>query len=110
TIDLTVTPTPGTPVVTANSTTLCEGEDLQLSANATDATDYNWTGPDGFSSTIQNPFINNISLNQAGTYTLIATALNCSSPAATIDITVNATPVATALISNPLRCSGNALR
>jgi len=50
---------------------LCEGNTLNLVASSGQA-NYNWTGPNGFSSTLQNPSISNITTAMAGTYFLSA--------------------------------------
>jgi len=50
---------------------LCEGATLNLVAS-NGQTNYNWTGPNGFMSTIQNPSISNITTAMAGTYVLSA--------------------------------------
>ena len=55
---------------------ICEGSALNLTANPTGGTApyfYNWTGPNGFTSNLQNPVISAISLAGAGTYSLITT-------------------------------------
>jgi alpha-tubulin suppressor-like RCC1 family protein len=58
-------------------------------------TGYTWTGPNGFSSTQQNPSINNVTVAATGNYIVTATDANgCSAPAA-IPVTVNPLPTAT---------------
>jgi len=52
----------------------CAGQTIHLSAIANAADNYSWIGPMGFSQTLQNPTINNISLADSGTY--IVTASN----------------------------------
>ncbi|WP_290866955.1 immunoglobulin domain-containing protein, partial [Flavobacterium sp.] len=61
---------------TASSTSVCEGESLTLIANPSGGVSpytFSWTGPNGFTSTDENPIINNISLSNAGAYSLIVT-------------------------------------
>jgi gliding motility-associated-like protein len=63
--------------INAGDTVLCPGETLSLSANG--AQDYVWTGPNGFSESGENITIDNISMNQSGTYYVIGTsAFGCS--------------------------------
>ncbi|WP_165454367.1 T9SS type B sorting domain-containing protein [Hyunsoonleella pacifica] len=44
----------------------CEGENVQLSI--AEGTSYSWSGPNGFTSSEQNPFINILSLQNVGVY------------------------------------------
>ena len=75
--------------ILANSTILCEGNTLELSAPPTFS--YSWTGPNGFGSTNQNPTIPNISPLATGVYSLSMTdGVSCTSTAS-IAITVNPT-------------------
>jgi len=50
---------------------------------------YSWTGPNGFSSGLQNPVIPNATLAMAGTYTLIVTTSNGCTDVAGISVTVD---------------------
>jgi uncharacterized protein (TIGR02145 family) len=70
--------------VTANvsSSLLCTGQTISLTGSATGATIWSWTGPNGFTSSLQNPVINNITTSNAGIYTL--TASNLAGPAAPV--------------------------
>ncbi len=65
-----IPPTGVTAVATPNP--VCAGQTLNLSGNATGATSWIWTGPNGFTSTLQNPTIPNITSAGAGVYTLTA--------------------------------------
>jgi gliding motility-associated-like protein len=97
------------PVATAGTSTasLCAGESILLTGNTTTGT-YSWTGPGGFTSTSEDPTINNATVNQSGTYTLIVTENGCVSPPSTVDITVNAVPVVTT-DANSTICIGTAV-
>ncbi|MCD4774166.1 MAG: gliding motility-associated C-terminal domain-containing protein [Bacteroidales bacterium] len=74
----------GTPVnvtATANTPPICTEDNLHLNCDFYGADFYFWQGTNGFTSTEQNPVINNVSLSDAGTYTLIAIKdppYNCS--------------------------------
>lgn len=109
TFSLTVNQTPSLPIITASASTLCEGENLQLDAASLGATDYVWTGPNGFTSPISNPLITGITTSVGGTYTVTASTPDCVSPSETVSIVVNATPVAAAFISSAIVCSGNTI-
>ncbi|MNK01051.1 hypothetical protein D3C87_188440 [compost metagenome] len=90
-ITLQVKDIPQTPVITAN-TPICEGDDIQFSTTEVLGATYNWTGPNGFISALQNPLIQNVSVTATGAYLLKVTVNGCPSEAATVAITVNAAP------------------
>ncbi len=56
----------------SNNGPMCqEGQSLQLTANYTGSTNnYYWTGPNGYTSTLQNPSVSNFAASMAGTYTV----------------------------------------
>ncbi len=101
------TPTAGT---ASGSSTICTGQTLNLTASSPDAgVTYSWTGPNGFSSSLQNPSIPAITMLGAGTYSVTATVSGCTSAAGTITITVNPTPTAPTAGSNSPICVGSTL-
>ncbi|MBV9989349.1 MAG: gliding motility-associated C-terminal domain-containing protein, partial [Chitinophagaceae bacterium] len=103
---VTVNPTPNTPAVSASSP-VCVGSTLSLSTPAVSNAVYNWTGPDNFSSTQQNPVLSNITLKSAGIYSVTVTVSGCTSHAGNKNIfPVIAAPVAA---SNGPLCVGNNL-
>ncbi|HMN91192.1 MAG TPA: immunoglobulin domain-containing protein, partial [Saprospiraceae bacterium] len=54
---------------------ICEGERLQFNANG--GASYQWSGPNGFSSTEQNPFIDSVfTALHSGEYTVIIADIN----------------------------------
>jgi len=95
------------PVASATSNSpLCEGSTLNLSGGPGGMTTYSWTGPNGFTSSVQTPAgITNATPANNGVYTLTVTnAAGCSSSAITTVI-VTAMPTAPTLIPDPV-CSG----
>ncbi|TVR81268.1 MAG: hypothetical protein EA409_07150, partial [Saprospirales bacterium] len=78
----------------SNAGPYCVGETIQL--NASGGTSYNWTGPNGFSSSLQNPSIPNATLAMAGTYSVTVTDANNCSAVATTNVGVNQNPNASA--------------
>ena len=82
------------PTAGAN-TPLCEGETLNLTATSVSGATYSWTGPNGFTSALQNPSITGTTTANSGNYQVIATVSGCSSAPATIAVVVNPTPVIT---------------
>ena len=81
-----------TPTATSNSP-VCAGSALNLTGLPNGMTSYSWTGPNGFTSLVQNPSINNVTLAAAGLYTLTVTDGNTCSAAATTTVVINALPV-----------------
>jgi hypothetical protein len=67
------------------------GETLELFAEEVEDATYEWTGPDGFSSNIQNPTIPNAQLANAGTYTLTVTLDGTSESFETV-VVINENP------------------
>ena len=88
----------------SNEGTYCEGASIALTAVVTNAASYSWSGPNGFTSNVQNPTINNATTANAGIYTLVATTGECSAEATTT-VVVNAAPVANATNNGPY-CEG----
>jgi hypothetical protein len=66
--------------------TVCEGGTLSLSANDAGGNTYAWSGPDGFSSTAQNPSIDDVTSAISGTYTLVVTSAAGCSATYTVDV------------------------
>ncbi len=60
-------------VISSSNAPLCSGSSLQLSASNLGGASYSWTGPNGFSSTQQNPSISNVSASASGMYSLTVT-------------------------------------
>lgn len=67
----------------SNTGPYCVGTPIQLNAT-TGATTYSWTGPNGFTSNLQNPTIAAATLADSGTYSVIGTGTGCSTPATTL--------------------------
>ena len=64
------------PVFTPSSNTPCEATTLNLNANYSGASSYVWTGPNSFTSNVENPSITNALPSQSGTYSLRITDNN----------------------------------
>lgn len=82
--------TPPTDVVASNNSPVTEGSSINFTASSTAGTTYNWVGPNGFSSTSQNPSITSATLAASGTYTL--TVLSTGTCTATAITTIIVTP------------------
>ncbi|KPM47516.1 beta strand repeat-containing protein [Jiulongibacter sediminis] len=77
-------------VTASNGGPYLEGETVQLTG--TGGPTYNWSGPNGFSSSLQNPVVANATTADAGTYTLTVVNGACTATATTIVSIQNATP------------------
>jgi gliding motility-associated-like protein len=108
TVNVTVNQTPLAPILSSNAPA-CEGGPLNLTAGTIAGATYNWTGPNGFTSTLQNPVINNVTVSASGTYSATVTVNGCTGPTATIAVLVNPVPTAPVLTSNSPTCGGSTL-
>ena len=102
----TVNPIPPTPTISFNSP-LCVGETLNVNGGSITGATFNWTGPNGFSSTQNNPSRSNMQWADTGVYKTIVTVNGCPSPEAQARVTMNAVPFVT-ILSTPTDtiCSG----
>ena len=71
---------------------VCAGESLSLSASPVTGATYSWSGPNGFTSNLQNPVIPNVTLAAIGTYTCNVTVNGCTN-STIINVSVNPSPV-----------------
>ncbi len=61
------------PGIVNNDGPYCEGETIHLTVNEQMNASYSWTGPNGFVSDLQNPTIENCTMEMAGIYTCVTT-------------------------------------
>jgi len=108
TISVLVNQTPTVLTIGANSP-LCSGQTLSLTATSTVGATFNWSGPNSFTSTLQNPTIVGASTLAAGVYTVNATINSCASAANTVNVVVNQTPTVLTIGANSPLCSGQTL-
>jgi len=57
----------------------CEGSTISLWAQTIAGAAYSWTGPNGFTSAVQNPTISGATAANSGTYSVTATVAGCTS-------------------------------
>ena len=105
---VTVTTPPASPTAGSNSP-VCVGATLNLTATPVGGATYTWTGPNSFSSTLQNPSIAGVTALAAGTYSVTATVAGCTGPAGTTTVVVNSAPAAPTAGSNSPVCEGSPL-
>ncbi len=83
--------------ISVNSTSpVCEGGSLILSTRSFDGWSYEWTGPNGFRSTLLSATVSqDATTDMSGTYTLrTTTSGGCPGPTAELDVVVSPNPVA----------------
>ena len=103
-----VSPAPAPPVVGSNGP-VCQGSTLNLTASNIAGATYTWTGPNGFTSNLQNPNINSVTLADSGTYSVFASISGCVSDTGTTYVVVIATPALPVVASNSPVCSDSTL-
>ncbi|MFT3793487.1 choice-of-anchor L domain-containing protein [Flavobacterium sp.] len=82
---------PATPV--ASGSNVCAGDAIALSTPTVAGASYSWTGPNGFTSSAQNPTLNNATASMSGTYSVvISTTADCPSAPGSVNIVVNPLP------------------
>jgi len=101
TTTISVIPMPSTPLLFSNSP-VCAGDTLQLTTNS-QVGSYNWSGPAGFNSALQDPVIVNITPANAGVYHLVVKDSNCySAPDSLFIQVVNTQLFVNAVVGNYL--------
>lgn len=83
--DCTIVPPP-----ISNNSPLCMHETLELYADTVNNATYAWSGPNGFTSSQQNPVITNVGLANAGLYSLIITVSGSPSDPVQTFVSINA--------------------
>jgi beta-glucanase (GH16 family) len=91
-----------------NNGPVCAGSTLNLTASAVTGATYAWTGPNGFTSSEQNPSIANVTGAASGVYSVMVAVGDCTSSPAITTATVNSNPAPTAGNNGPL-CAGSTL-
>ena len=87
------------PVPTATANSPFTGGDLNLIGGPDGMASYAWTGPNGFTSTEQNPIITGVTAAAAGTYTLTVTNAGGGTASTTVDVVIN--PLPSPVITGP---------
>jgi hypothetical protein len=82
---------PSAPASASNNGPICAGATLQLNAATVSGATYSWTGPNGFTSALQNPTISNAQAAATGTYNVKAIIGACQSANVPTSATVTAT-------------------
>ena len=99
------------PTFTANATAanVCYGSPINLNAGGVGVSSYTWTGPNTYTSAIQNPTITNASTVNTGNYSVSVTDGNGCSASQVVPVNVYPQLVINAASSASMVCSGNAI-
>ncbi len=86
----------------------CFGSTVNLFATGTGFAYYNWTGPSGFTSALQNPVLSNATTAQSGTYTVSASN-TCGNRSASVTVQIDTTieSLNTSSLPNDTVCTGS---
>jgi trimeric autotransporter adhesin len=79
----TITINPNPVVIASNNGPICQNSTLNLTANSLTGASFGWSGPNGFTSSDQNPVISPVNSTNEGVYTVVATLNGCISTATT---------------------------
>jgi gliding motility-associated-like protein len=90
---VTVYPIPATAVANSNAP-VCVGSTIRLQTPVVTNASYLWTGPNGYTSTEQNPEISNATAANSGIYSLTIIINGCPGPPASTTVKVNEPSVA----------------
>lgn len=91
-VNITINPVPEAPVITVDPV-ICNSQILQFFSSTVENGIYQWTGPNGFNSNEQNPFIENISSLNDGTYFLKVLSNGCESETVSVVVAVSDFPI-----------------
>ena len=109
TISVNVRTLPASPVV-FNDSPVCEGESVHLQSSTTVGASYYWTGPNGFSSSLQSVTLNNVTTQDTGTYSVQVIVDGCASNATSTYVNVFPLPVISGgLTTNSPLCENDTL-
>jgi len=99
---------PSSPTAGSNSP-ICAGTNLNLTSSASGVPlSFSWTGPNGFSSSVQNPTLSSATTAASGIYT-VTISNTCGSTSSTTSVMVNPIPTTTATPASQNICSGNSI-
>ncbi|MCB0700094.1 MAG: hypothetical protein KDC11_09605, partial [Chitinophagaceae bacterium] len=109
TLDVVIYPIPAKPTAGGN-TPVCTYDTLQLTSNTVTGATYTWTGPNTYTSALQNPAIYVSDTTFAGDYIITVTVNGCTSEADTASIAVLLGPDNPTASNNTPICEGDTLK
>ena len=90
----------------ASNSPICTGSTLNITTTAVTGATYSWTGPNGFTSTLQNPTIPNATTAASGTYNITATPSGgCTAATKSVSVTITSAPNAGTISGTQAICS-----
>ena len=96
--------------IEASGDLLCSGDTLQLATDSLPGATYNWTGPNGFTSSGASLQLNNVNPNQSGSYVISGYSVGaCELLPDTVAINIISTPNAPNIVTNSPLCFGDTL-
>jgi len=99
------------PVTASVSGPACNGQNVTLTATNVDGATYSWTGPNGYTSTDQNPTLTNVNLAMAGVYTVTANdSVNVCGSIASVNVLVQPVPLPPIISNNSPVCRDSVLK
>lgn len=90
-VTITLLSVPQTPTASV-SPVICDTQSLELFASFVPNVTYQWTGPNGFTSNLQNPVVNPVSTADNGTYTVKTIQNGCESGLSSVEVEVGTLP------------------
>jgi hypothetical protein len=101
--------TPIVPVAGSPGTPYCQGSTLELTVNGNSGMSFNWIGPNGFSSSQQNPRIINVIPANSGIYSVFINQPGCGVASSTVSTLVGPALTNFTASSNSPVCIGGTL-
>lgn len=107
-INISVLPLLSSPILSLNDT-LCFTNTLSFSASTVTGWNYNWSGPSGFISSLEDPILDSLSSqNNSGTYNLYISNGQCVSDTAQVYVQIDSLPLII-VTNNPYICLGDSI-
>jgi len=97
------------PTLTALGNTVCVGQPLTFAANASSGSTFYWSGPNSFTSSLQNPFAVSSTSLMSGVYTVTVTNVAQCYSTASVQGLVLSVPVPS-IVSQATACTGDAVQ
>lgn len=88
------------PIVSATGATVCENSNAVINSNG--GTSYSWSGPGGYTSSVQNPAFPNAVPANSGQYTVLVTDANTCTNTAVATLVVHAKPIVNIVTNSPI--------
>lgn len=88
---------------------ICEGADIYLYTLPLPGANYSWTGPNGFTSNVEDPIITNANQNHDGIYTVVVSLNGCSSIPGSVIVDVLGNPSAPPITGDQVYCEGDSV-